>query len=215
MILDRAAFIAAETRLLQPPLTPEIRLHLAEESIPLWTRTEEELGEAGLPPPFWAFAWAGGQALARHVLDHPEIVAGKRVLDFASGSGLVGVAAMRAGAASCLCADIDAFAAEAARLNAVANSVALETTTDDVIGVEGGFEVILAGDICYERDLAARVFAWLEARHRAGVTVLVGDPGRTYLPKARLVEVARFDVPVTRELEDAEIKRSTVWRLVA
>jgi predicted nicotinamide N-methyase len=210
--VDPAAFIPAETRLLPVPLCPEIRLHLAEESIPLWRRTEEELAAEGLPPPFWAFAWAGGQALARYVLDHPETVRGKRVLDLASGSGLVGIAAMRAGAAHVLAADLDPFAAAAAEINADANGVALETTTADLVGREVDAEVILAGDIAYERDTAARVFSWLFALHERGRTVLVGDPGRSYLPKDRLEAVATYAVPVTRELEDAEIKRTPVWR---
>jgi predicted nicotinamide N-methyase len=210
-----AAFVRAETRLLPVPLCPEIRLHLAEESIPLWRKTEEELAAEGLPPPFWAFAWAGGQALARYVLDDPETVRGRRVLDLAAGSGLVGIAALKAGAAAVLCADLDPFAAAAARLNAEANGVALDVTTADLVGGEMDAEVILAGDIAYERDTAARVFAWLFELHGQGRTVLVGDPGRSYLPKDRLEAVESYEVPVTRELEDAEIKRTAVWRVRA
>lgn len=211
-LADPFAFIRAETRLLAPPLVPEIRLHLAEESLPIWQRTEEELGEIGLPPPFWAFAWAGGQALARHLLDHPDRVAGKRVLDFAAGSGLVGIAAMKAGAASVACADIDPFAHAAIGLNARENGVQVEVLTGDVIGSDAGWEVILAGDIAYERDLAARVFAWLEGLSARGADVWIGDPGRSYLPREKLEKVAEYGVPVSRELEDAEIKRTSVWR---
>lgn len=210
---DRAAFVRAETKLLAPPLVPELRLHLAEESIPLWRRTEEELAEMGLPPPFWAFAWAGGQALARHVLDHPAIVAGRRVFDFAAGSGLVAIAARKAGATHVVANEVDDFALAAINLNAAANGVAVDVVAGDVVGKRLEAEVILAGDVCYERDMAARVIDWLGAHAARGATVLIGDPGRAYLPKERLTALARYDVPVTRELEDAEIKRSAVWRL--
>ena len=211
-IIDPDAFIRAETRLRPVPLVPEVSLHVADEAVPIWHRTEEELGELGLPPPFWAFAWAGGQALARHVLDHPETVRGKRVLDFASGSGLVGIAATKAGAASVTCADIDPFAVAAIALNGAANSVVLSPTQDDLIGRDEDWDTVLAGDIAYERDLAEKVFAWLLALAARGATVLIGDPGRTYLPKDRLEKLAEYSVPVTRELEDMEIKRTAVWR---
>lgn len=211
-IHDPAAFIRAETRLREVPLVPEIRLHVADEAVPIWHRTEEELGEMGLPPPFWAFAWAGGQALARHVLDHPETVRGRRVLDFASGSGLVGIAALKAGAAGAACADVDAFAVAAIALNGAANAVAPVAIQADLIGTDEGWETVLAGDIAYERDLAERVFAWLLALSRRGALVLIGDPGRTYLPRERLERLAEYNVPVTRELEDMEIKRTFVWR---
>ncbi|WP_051678934.1 methyltransferase [Xanthobacter sp. 91] len=211
-ITDPNAFIRAETRLRPVPLVPEVSLHVADEAVPIWHRTEEELGELGLPPPFWAFAWAGGQALARHVLDHPETVRGKSVLDFASGSGLVGIAAMKAGATSVTCADIDPFAVAAIALNGAANGVALSPVQDDHIGRDDGWDTVLAGDIAYERDLSEKVFAWLLALAARGATVLIGDPGRTYLPKDRLVKLAEYSVPVTRELEDMEIKRTAVWR---
>ncbi|MGP9820947.1 class I SAM-dependent methyltransferase [Salinarimonas sp. NSM] len=214
---DPAAFIRAHTRLLPVPHAPQLLLHVADEATALWEKTEEELGEIGLPPPFWAFAWAGGQALARYVLDHPEVVAGRSVLDFAAGSGLVGIAAARAGAARVEAADIDPFACAAMPLNAAANSVVLHTRETDLVGIDEGWEVVLAGDICYERDLAARVLAWLRALAARGATVLVGDPGRAYLPRdaeaSGLAPLATYEVPVTRELEDAEIKRTTVWRL--
>ncbi|GGK39492.1 class I SAM-dependent methyltransferase [Salinarimonas ramus] len=212
-ITDPTRFIRANTRLLPVPHAPEIVLHLADEATELWQKTEEELGEIGLPPPFWAFAWAGGQALARYVLDRPEIVRGRRVLDFAAGSGLVGIAAAKAGAARVEAADIDAFACAAMPLNAQANGVVLVARRQDLVGTDEGWDVVLAGDICYERDLAASVVAWLRDLSARGATVLVGDPGRAYLPKADLVALATYEVPVTRALEDAEIKRSTVWRL--
>ena len=211
MIADPAAFIRAETRLHPVPHAPEILLHVADEATALWARTEEELGAVGLPPPFWAFAWAGGQALARYVLDRPETVRGRTVLDFASGSGLVAIAAARAGAGRVEASDIDAFALAAIRLNARANGVAVEPVAEDLIGTDRGWDTVLAGDICYERDLAARVVAWLEALARRGARVLVGDPGRSYLPRERLEALATYEVPVTRTLEDADIKRTSVW----
>lgn len=212
-IADASAFIRAETRLLPVPLVPEISLHLAAESLPIWQRTEEELGAIGLPPPFWAFAWAGGQALARHVLDNPGIVQGRRVLDFAAGSGLVGIAALKAGAAHVEAADIDGFAQAAIALNAAANAAAALTVLDqDIIGTPGRWDVVLAGDIAYERDLAARVFAWLEALAAGGADVWIGDPGRSYLPRERLEKVAEYGVAVSRDLEDSEIKQTSVWR---
>jgi predicted nicotinamide N-methyase len=209
---DPTSFVRLETLLRPVPLVPEIALHLAVEALPIWQRTEEELGEIGLPPPFWAFAWAGGQALARHLLDHPGIVAGLRVLDFASGSGLVAIAAAKAGAARVEAADIDTFAHAAMQLNAEANGVSFRSLTHDIVGEDLGWDVVLAGDIAYERDTAARVFAWLEHLAHRGADVWIGDPGRSYLPRERLEKVAEYGVPVSRELEDTEIKRTAVWR---
>jgi predicted nicotinamide N-methyase len=207
-------FILTETRLLPVPHAPELHLHVADEATELWQKTEEELGEMGLPPPFWAFAWAGGQALARYILDNPDLVTGKRVLDFASGSGLVAIAAARAGALSVDASEIDDFALIAIAINAEVNGVVDRVTPidRDVIGETADWEVILAGDICYQKDIAERVGNWLLERHQAGVTVLIGDPGRSYLPRGDLEEVAVYQVPTTRSLEDAEIKRSAVWR---
>ncbi len=214
MIPDPAAFIAANTRLQPVPHAPEISLWLADEVTPIWRLTEEELGELGLPPPFWAFAWAGGQALARYLLDHPEEVAGKRVLDFAAGSGLVGIAAMKAGAASVLCADIDPFCAAAVRANADANGVTLRFTADDLLdSPPPDVDVICAGDVCYERPMTERVLAWLARAKAGGARVLIGDPGRTYFPREGLTFLAEYRVPTTRELEDQEVKRSAVWAL--
>jgi predicted nicotinamide N-methyase len=213
-ISDAALFILANTRLLPVPHAPEIRLHLADEVTPLWRKTEEELGAIGLPPPFWAFAWAGGQALARYLLDHPETVSGRRVFDFASGSGLVAIAAAKAGATSVRAADIDRFAIAAIRLNAKANGVAVDSVAGDVLGrTDIGAEIVTAGDIFYDRDIASGVIAWLEALRERGALVLIGDPGRSYLPKDRLHQIATYEVPVSRELEDLEIKRSSVWTL--
>jgi predicted nicotinamide N-methyase len=209
-----ADFIRANTGMMAPPLVPEIKLHLAHEAVPVWQKTEEELGEIGLPPPFWAFAWAGGQALARHVLDHAELVRGRSVIDLASGSGLVAIAAIKSGAASVLAADIDGFAVAAVGLNAALNGVALEITRDDLLAAPPpSCDVVLVGDLFYEKALAGRVLAWLRQAEAAGGLVLIGDPGRSYLPKDELVKLAEYNVPVTRELEDSEIKRSAVWRL--
>lgn len=177
----------------------------------LWQLTQDELDAQGLPLPFWAFAWAGGQGLARYVLDHPDCVAGKSVLDLASGSGLVGIAGKMAGAREVLCADIDPFAAGAVSLNAALNKVDVSTTLDDLIGAAIPHEVILVGDLFYERDLAAPLWAWLQQMHNQGKTILIGDPGRTYLPKTGLTMLADYQVPVSRELEDASVKRTRVW----
>ncbi|MBQ0824892.1 methyltransferase [Microvirga sp. HBU67558] len=213
MISDPAAFIRSETRLRPVPHAPEIVLHVADEATDLWQKTEEELGEIGLPPPFWAFAWAGGQALARYILDHPQTVRGRRILDFASGSGLVAIAAMKAGAAEVTACDIDAFAVAAIGINAAANGVpSIMPLQEDVVGQDRGWDTVLAGDICYERDLAERVTDWLFSLTRRGAAVLIGDPGRSYLPKDRLENLAVYQVPVTRTLEDADVKRSSVWR---
>jgi predicted nicotinamide N-methyase len=214
LTLDPASFVRAETRLRPVPLALEISLHVADEAVPLWSKTEDELAQAGLPPPFWAFAWAGGQALARFLLDRPEIVRGRRVLDVGSGSGLVAIAAMRAGAASVLAADVDRFALAAIAVNAAANDVTVGVVDEDMVGgPRPEVDLVTVGDLFYERELAARLLAWLDGFLAAGVPVLVGDPGRSYLPKRRLEALADYTVPVTRELEDSEIKRSTVWRL--
>jgi len=205
-------FIRSNTALTAPPHVPQIRLHLADEAHELWQRTEEELAEIGLPPPFWAFAWAGGQGLARHVLDHPGTVRGRRVLDFASGSGLVAIAAMKAGAAEAVAADIDPFCETAIRLNAAANDVSVRFLGADCIGTDGGWQVVLAGDVFYEKPLADRLLPWFAALKARGAEILIGDPGRAYLPKGGLEKLAVYEVPVTRALEDAEVKRTTVWR---
>ena len=207
-------FIRTNTKLLPVPLVPEIRLHLAEESMPIWEKTEEELGRMNVPPPYWAFAWAGGQALARYILDNPSTVREHRVLDLGAGSGITAVAAMKAGARAVLAADVDPYATAAIALNAEANGVAVETTTADLLSSPAGaFGAMLVGDLFYERDLAGRVLAFIEGAHDHGAEVLVGDPRRSYFPKERFRQVAEYSVPVTRDLEDMEIKRTAVWRL--
>lgn len=205
------AFIHDNAILIAPPLVPEIQLHLATEIVPLWRKTEEELEQMGVPPPYWAFAWAGGQALARYVLDNPSLVAGKRVLDFGAGSGLVGLAAARAGAAFVMAADIDKFAVAAITANAAANNLSVATTADDIIGSTDFYDVILVGDMCYERPLAERLMAWLVS---TPATILLGDPGRSYFPKSGLEKLAHYSVATTRELEDREVRETGVWRLL-
>jgi predicted nicotinamide N-methyase len=205
-------FIHANTVFSTPPHVPEIGLYLADEAHDLWHRTEEELADIGLPPPFWAFAWAGGQGLARYILDNPWNVQGSRVLDFATGSGLVAIAAAKAGAASVLAADIDPFCAAAVRLNAAANGVEIAFDNRDFIGENNGFDVLLAGDVFYDSGFAERLIPWFSRLASNGTTVLIGDPGRAYLPREKLTKLAEYQVPVTRALEDAEVKHTTVWR---
>ena len=203
-------FIKANAALTAPALVPEIKLYLASEVVPLWRATEDALSKNGVPPPYWAFAWAGGQALARHVLDNPELVRGKRVLDIGAGSGLVAIAAGKAGAAHVLAADIDAFACAAIGLNADANACDIDVTVADLIGTPGAWEMILVGDLFYERPLAERLLAWLDPLN---ATVLLGDPGRTYFPRTRIEKLASYSVQTTRDLEDREIRETGVYRL--
>ncbi|WP_409020071.1 class I SAM-dependent methyltransferase [Brevundimonas vesicularis] len=211
---NAADFIAANTRLQAVPHAPEISLWLADEVTPLWRLTEEELGEIGLPPPFWAFAWAGGQALARWLLDHPLEVAGKSVLDLATGSGLVAIAAMKAGAARVLAADIDPYCAAAVKANACSNQVQVAFTDQNLLdGPPPSVDVICAGDVFYEKPMAEAVLIWLRTAQANGTRVIVGDPGRTYFPRSGLSLLAEYTVPTTRELEDQEVKRSRVWSL--
>lgn len=212
---ERRQFICANTRLLSPPLVPEIKLHLAEESLPIWQKTEEELGELNVPPPYWAFAWAGGQALARYVLDNRPLFAGRRVLDLGSGSGLAAIAALLAGASTVLAADIDLLALEAIGLNGEANGLVPDTASSDLLNTKPDrYDVVLVGDLFYERRLAERVLLFLDAAADMGSVILAGDPQRAYFPKGRFVAAAEYRVPVTRDLEDMEIKRTSVWRLV-
>ncbi|MFN8534250.1 MAG: 50S ribosomal protein L11 methyltransferase [Dehalococcoidia bacterium] len=207
--------IETNTLLQSPEFVPEIRLRLADEPFGVWKQTEDLAGRE-LPPPFWAFAWAGGLALARFVLDHPEFVVGRRVLDFASGSGIVAIAAALAGAAVTVANDIDECAAAAIALNAAANGVSLRIDTSNWLVSEGAVaDVVLAGDVFYERALGEQVWAFLRRVGRDGATVLVGDLGRAYLPKEGLAACAAYDVPVGRALEDAPIKQTTIWRLAS
>jgi predicted nicotinamide N-methyase len=213
-VTDPSEFILENTELVFPPLVPEIRLHLATEVVPLWRLTEDELAKY-CDPPYWAFAWAGGQALARYVLDNPEVVADKSALDFGSGSGIVAIAAAMAGAKQVLAADIDDFARAAIKLNALANRAIVSTTTSDFIGSDGNWRTILVGDMCYERPLAERLLVWLADRAMHGATVLLGDPGRAYFPKQGVERLASYGVKTTRDLEDREIRETSVYQLKA
>jgi predicted nicotinamide N-methyase len=208
------SFVLAHTGLAPVPFVPEIRTYQADDAIALWEITEELHGGPGLAPPFWAFPWAGGQALARYVLDHPDLVAGRTVLDIAAGSGLVALASSLAGARSVVANEIDPYAIAAIRLNAAANereiqpyqgNLLMETATDA--------DVVLAGDVFYNRDMAAAMLAFFRAASSRGATVLAGDPGRAYVPTDQLDLVASYHVPVIRDLEDADAKQTHVWRI--
>jgi predicted nicotinamide N-methyase len=214
MKTDPERFILDNTALSAPPHVPEIALHLADEAHELWLKTEDELEAIGLPPPFWAFAWAGGQGLARHILDNPDLVAGKTVLDFASGSGLVAIAAVMSGACSVVAADIDPWAATAARLNASANGIVLDIDRSDLVGADSGWDVVLAGDVFYDRAMTDLVLPWFKALAARGALLLIGDPGRAYCPRDGVELLATYQVAVTRALEDSEIKRTSVFRLL-
>ena len=213
--LDPAAFVRRNTAIAVPPLVPEISLYLATEITPIWQATEDILARDGLPPPYWAFAWAGGQALARFLLDHPERAAGRSVLDFGAGSGLVAIAAAKAGAASVLACEIDHLAAAAIAANTALNDVAIAVTTSDVLDmVDPRCEVVTAGDVCYERPMADRVMGWLRGLAARGTLVLLGDPGRAYLPSEGIVELAHYLVPTSRELEDRECRNTVIWEVL-
>lgn len=212
---DPAGFILANTIVTPSSLVPEIRLHLATEVVPLWQATEATLAAIDLPPPYWAFAWPGGQAIARHVLDHPRLVEGRRTFDLAAGCGIAAIAAAMAGASAVSASEIDRFALASIGLNAGLNGVAVAAIDRDVLDDEAGdWDTILAGDLCYERPMADRVILWLRAQARAGVTVLLGDPGRAYKPSDGLAEVARYIVPTSRDLEDRETRETIVWRVL-
>jgi predicted nicotinamide N-methyase len=213
--VDPSDFVRCNTAITATPLVPEIRLHLATEITPIWHATEESLARNALPPPFWAFAWAGGQALARYLLDCPEQVAGRFVLDFGAGSGVVAIAAAKAGAAFVLAAEVDRLAVAAIAANAVLNEVAITVTTNDVIDMaDPRWEVVTAGDVCYEQPMADRVTAWLRDLAGRGNLVLLGDPGRTYLPADGLRERARYLVPTSRDLEDRDSRDGVVWQVL-
>ncbi len=211
MTEDVAAFIKANTRALPVPLVPEIKLYLAEEETALWQKIEDELEHGFGPPPFWAFAWAGGQALARYVSDRPELVAGKRVLDVGAGSGVVAIAAALAGASFVEANDLDPFAEAAIVLNALENAVDVKTRMGNLVGSDEPWDVILAADVAYHQDQANPMMDWLEARAKAGTVVLIGDPGRSFLPLEKLRALATYDVPVPPTLEDVAIKQTHIW----
>jgi predicted nicotinamide N-methyase len=213
-VIDPAAFVRQQTELATPPLVSEIRLYLASAVTPLWRATEATLAAREVPPPYWAFAWPGGQALARYILDDPTTICGRRVLDFAAGSGLVGIAAAMGGADATTAADIDSIAAAAIALNAAANGVMIDVMHEDPIGRPSAWDVVLAGDVCYEQPMAGRATEWLRQLAAAGTEVLLGDPGRSYRPADGLVELARYRVPTSLDLETRTECETVVWRLL-
>ena len=205
------SFLHAHTRPARPTLVPEVQLHVADDVVGLWEAMETEGGGAGLDPPFWAAAWPGGQALARYVLDHPEAVTGRRVLDLGAGSGLVAVAALLAGAASVLASDIDPYSHTAVQVNAELNGVTGIEVVGDVLDAGApDVDVVLAGDVCYDREMTGRVLPFLGAAWLGGATVYLGDPGRAYVPKEGLLEQATYDVP---DADGGPVRVTTVWRL--
>ncbi|MCH2395270.1 class I SAM-dependent methyltransferase [Oceanibaculum sp.] len=220
MIDNPEGFVTRNTSRRSAPLVPEILLHLADAVMPLWEMTEADLERQGIPPPYWAFAWPGGQAVARLILDRPELVKGKQVLDLGAGGGIAAIAAMKAGAAQATANDIDALALAAIALNAAANKVAVDVLDRDLLddsaqgGPARGWDVILAGDLCYEKPMAGRVMGWLRAAASRGTTVLLGDPGRAYAPADGLYKLGDFAVPVSRDLEDRDIRHTAVWQVL-
>jgi predicted nicotinamide N-methyase len=214
MSFDPIDFIRTQTRILSPSILPEIRLHLAAEFTPLWQMTEDRLRQSNLPPPFWAIAWPGGQGSARYILDNPDIVKGKRVVDFAAGSGLIAIAAMTAGAKSALAVDIDPLAIAAIGLNAEINHVDVKTSEGlDLTTPYTKAEVIIAGDICYQQAMSATLIRWLRLCAEGGVFVLLSDPGRAYVPQEGLIKLASYAMPTSRDIEDQDTRTATVWRM--
>ncbi len=214
---DPEGFIRANTALEAPAMVPEFRLWLASEYVPIWQATETWLEEQNVDPPYWAFCWPGGQAIARYLLDNPALVEGRRVIDFAAGSGVSSLAAARAGAASVVANDIDALSLVAARLNARANDLAFDVSLEDwLAGAEGApdTDIVLAGDVCYERDMSTRALAWLRGHARLGRLVLLGDPGRNYFSAQGLEERARYDIPTSLQLENRGMRETVVWRVL-
>ena len=208
-------FILAHTVAVSPPACPEMRLHLATEITPMWQATETYLDRHNVPPPYWAFPWVGGQALARHILDNPELVRGKAILDFASGSGLVAIAAMMAGAEKVLATDIDGVALAAIKLNAEINGVEVIASDEDVLDRDDcPWDLIVAGDVCYEKPMGEKVFAWLRRCSAGGATALMADPGRAYLPKTGLMRLAQMTIACSLELEDKTSRDVGIYQIV-
>ncbi len=214
---DPEGFIVRNTSLETPAMVPEFKLWLATEYVPIWQATEAWLEAQNVDPPYWAFCWPGGQAVARYLLDHPTLVEGKRVIDFAAGSGVSSMAAAKAGAASVIANDIDVLSLVAARLNAKANGLAIGTSSEDwLAGPDGGpdADVVIAGDVCYEREMSVRTLAWLRSHAARGRLVLLGDPGRNYFSAQGLEERARYDIPTSLQLENRGMRETVVWRVL-
>jgi predicted nicotinamide N-methyase len=214
---DPEGFIRANTALERPAMVPELRLWLASEYVPIWQATEDWLEQQNVDPPYWAFCWPGGQAIARYLLDNPDAVRGKRVIDFAAGSGVSSMAAARAGAQSVIANDIDLLSLVAARLNAAANGLVVELSSDDWLArpeSAPAADVVIAGDVCYEREMSARALAWLRRHANAGRLVLLGDPGRNYFSAQGLEELARYEIPTSLQLENRGMRETVVWRVL-
>ncbi len=207
-------FIRTSTTIASPPSCPELRLWLATEVTPLWEATEQTLASLNLPPPYWAFCWAGGQALTRYLLDHPSLVQNKRVLDFAAGCGSSAIAAAKGGASKVEAAEIDAFACTVIPMNAELNAVSVEVLTDDVVGSPCRWDVVVAGDVCYERPMTEYIFPWLRRLAAEGALVLMADPGRAYLPRLGLLELTRMTVPTSLALEDRTEREVKIYKIV-
>ncbi|MGO1120260.1 class I SAM-dependent methyltransferase [Rhodovibrionaceae bacterium A322] len=215
MHLTEQTFIQANTAVLCPPLVPEIKLHLASEDLDFWQMTQDDLDNLEIPPPFWAFAWAGGQALTRYLLDNPALVRGKRVLDFAAGCGMTAIAAARLGADAVTATEIDPYALAALELNAGLNKVCLDISSENVVGKrDGGWDLVLAGDVCYEQPMTDQVMGWLRGLAIQGALVLVGDPKRSYFPKDSLEFITAYGVKTSSELEDTDLRNAAVWRVL-
>lgn len=215
---DPEAFVRSNTALDVPAMVPEFKLWLASEYVPIWQATEDWLEQQNVDPPYWAFCWPGGQAIARFLLDNPELVKGRRVLDFAAGSGVSSLAAARAGASSVVCNDIDALSLVAARLNADANGLAIETSAEDWLSESvptPEAEIVIAGDVCYEKEMSGRALAWLRGQARKGRLVLLGDPGRNYFNAQLLKEKARYEIPTSLQLENRGMRETVVWQVLA
>ena len=215
--VDPEGFIRRNTALEAPAMVPEFKLWLATEYVPIWQATESWLEEQNVDPPYWAFCWPGGQAIARYLLDNPEQVHGKRVIDFAAGSGVSSLAAARAGAQSVMANDIDVLSLVAARLNGEANGVAFNVSAEDWLAGPDGTpdtDVLIAGDVCYEREMSLRALAWLRSHARLGRLVLLGDPGRNYFSAQGLEERARYDIPTSLQLENRGMRETVVWRVL-
>ncbi|MFI4999144.1 MAG: class I SAM-dependent methyltransferase [Reyranellales bacterium] len=214
---DPEGFIRANTALEAPAMVPEFKLWLASEYVPIWQATEAWLEEQNVDPPYWAFCWPGGQAIARYLLDNPALVRGKHVIDFAAGSGVSALAAVRAGAASVVANDIDALSLVATRLNAEANGLGVDVSAADWLAGSAGApdaDVVIAGDVCYERDMSTRALAWLRSHAHKGRLVLLGDPGRNYFSAQGLEECARYEIPTSLQLENRGMRETVVWRVL-
>ena len=211
---SQKAFVRENTATITPSLVPELQLNLANETCPVWLQTPEHFSKLGIPEPFWAFAWAGGQALARYIFDNPEIVYGQTVLDFGSGSGIVAIAAAKSGATHVIASDIDEYAEAAIAINAEKNNVNIEITRENFIGIDKNWTTVFAADVCYEKNTALMITTWLKSLVSSGSKVFIGGPRRIYLPKNGLESVIRYSKKTVSRLEDTDLRNAQVWRVV-